>query len=153
MDSGDTYFNVVLQWIDQTLDIALYQNYIITISVDPPSTVNSGIMFQTTNTSVQLALLYNQDYNISVLVRNCTGTSAPAIIHIRIIQSDNCTLIVKDGIIIMDYCLSSATTTTMDEVTVSNFTTDSALDLATQQHGSSMHIIINSYKCDPFIIH
>lgn len=77
MDPGDLYLNVVLKWMNQNLDAALNQNYIIAISQDPPPIADSGNIFNTTNTSVQLALLYNQDYNISVVARNCIGSSAP----------------------------------------------------------------------------
>ena len=138
-DPGDPYLNVVLKWMNQNLDAALNQN---TISLDPPSTADSGDIFHTTNTSVQLALLYDQDYNISVVARNCIGNSAPAKIHIRITIIDDCTLILKGEIIIMNSCLSSVTTITMDEAMMSNFTTDFILDLASQQYGSSIHVII-----------
>ena len=141
MDPEDSYLNVVLQWIDQTLDAILNQSYIITL--DPgPSTADFGDIFHTTNTSIRLDLFYDQDYNISVVARNCIGSSASAKIHIRITQFDNCTLILKDyHDVLVNSCLLSATTTTMDEVIVSNFTTDSTLVLATQKHGLSMHII------------
>jgi hypothetical protein len=142
MDLNDLYLNFVLQWIDQAFDAILNQNYMIIISRDPSSAADSVTIFHTTNMSIQLALLYDQDYlNISVVARSCIGTSEPAEIHIRLI--DNCTLILKDDVIIMNYnCLSSVTTTTTDEVMVTSgrFTTDSTLDMATQQHGSSMAI-------------
>ena len=145
-DPGDPYLNIILQWIDQKLDAALNQTYqaeyIITISWDPPLVADSGNIFHTTNTSIQLALLYDQDYNISVVARSCIGTSAPATIHIRIIQFDNCTLILKDGVIEMNYNCLFSTKTTIDEVMMSNFTTDSTLDLASQ-HGLSMHVIMH----------
>jgi hypothetical protein len=82
VDPGDPYLNVVLQWIDQTLDAGLTQNYTITISLDPPSTVDSVTIFNTTNMSIQHALLYGQDYNISVVARSCIGSSEPAKIHV-----------------------------------------------------------------------
>ena len=152
-DPGDPYVNVVLQWFDQNLDAALNQTYTITITRYPPSIADSGATFQTTNTSIQLALLYDQDYNISVVARNCIGSSIPAII--RMIHFNNCTLIVKDGVIAMNYnCLLSATTTT-DEAMVSNCITDSTLDMhmATQKHGSSVRVIIMYNKSDPFLSH
>ena len=65
MDPGDPYVNVVLKWMNQNLDAALRQTYIITISPDPPSTVDSGTIFYTTTTSTQLTLLYDQDYTTS----------------------------------------------------------------------------------------
>jgi hypothetical protein len=144
---GNPHLNVVLQWsrIDQTFSATLNLNYTITISPDPPS-ADSMTIFHTTNVSIQLNLLYDQDYNISVVARSCIGTSAPAEIHIRIIQCDNFTLILrKDDVLraTMIYCPSSVTTTTTvtDEVMVSRFSNESILlDLATQQHGSSMNI-------------
>ena len=139
MDPEDPYLNVVLQWIDQTFDAILNQSYIITLD-----TADSGDIFHTTNTSIQLNLFYDQDYNISVVARNCIGSSSPATIHIRITQFDNCALIFKDDHdIVVNSCLLNATTTTMDElqVTVSNFTIDSTLVLATQKHGLNIHII------------
>ena len=142
MDPGDPYLSVVLKWMNQNLDAALRQTYIITISPDPPSTADSGDIFHTTTTSTQLTLLYDQDYNISMVARSCIGSSAPAKIHIRITIIDNCTLILQGEMTIMNSCLSSVTATTMDEAMMSNFTTDFTLDLASQQHGSSMHIII-----------
>jgi hypothetical protein len=87
MDPGDLYLNVVLEWIDQVLDAGLNQNYTITVSPDPPSAADSVTIFHTTNTSIQLALLYDQDYNISVVARSCIGTSEPAEIHIRLIDN------------------------------------------------------------------
>jgi hypothetical protein len=87
MDPGDPYLNVALQWIDQKLDEALNQHYTITISPDPLLTADSVTIFHTTNMSIQLALLYDQDYNISVVARSCIGTSAPAEIHIHIITT------------------------------------------------------------------
>jgi hypothetical protein len=143
VDPGDPYLNVVLQWIDQTLDAGLNQNYTITISPDPLSTADSVTILNTTNTSMELTLFNDQDYNISMVARSCIGTSAPAEIYIRIIQFVNnyCTLILKDDVITMNYCPSSVTTTTTvtvtDEVMVSKFSNDSTLDVVTQEHGSS----------------
>ena len=151
----------LLHWVIQedsdTTDI-LNTSYIITVT--PESEELNQSIFETSNTFTQLTLFFNQEYNISVVARSCIGSSAPAIIHIRIIQFDNnCILIVKDGVMVLAMnsvcCLSSATTTTTDEVMVNNFTTDSTLDLTTQQHGmvrACMYIIIKSYKCDPFIM-
>ena len=53
-------------------------NYIISIS---PS-VESGSTFTTSNTSIQLPLIYNTVYNISVVASNCAGNSTPTYITI-----------------------------------------------------------------------
>ena len=43
----------------------------------------SILMFETSNTSTQLTLFFDQDYNISVVARNCIGTtSEPAELYI-----------------------------------------------------------------------
>lgn len=132
-DPSDPYLNITIQWVYQQLD---NQNYTITIS---PPAANSGAVFHTFDTFIQLALLYDQDYNISMIAQSCIRSSTPAEINIRII--DNCSLI-KDDVLI-NYCLSSkiTTVTTTDEVMVSKFTNDSTSDLDPQQHGLSMHII------------
>ena len=119
-------------------------------TVDPPSTADSGDIFHTTNTSVQLALLYDQDYNISVVARNCIGSSAPAEIHIRItIIDNNCTLVLQGEMTIINSCLSSVTATTMDEAMMRNFTTDFTLDLSTTWFEHTCHnysrIAMSSY--------
>ena len=129
-----------IQRDSDTMDV-LNTLYIITVT--PESEKLNQSIFETSNISIPLTLFLNQGYNISVVARSCIGTSASATIHIRITQFDNnCILVVKDGIMViaMNCCLSSATTTTTDEVTVNNFTTDSTLDLITQQHGASMHV-------------
>lgn len=36
----------------------------------------------TSNTSLWLTLFYDQDYNISVVAKNCFGTSEPAELHV-----------------------------------------------------------------------
>jgi hypothetical protein len=78
--------NIILEWddesyptnLDRTDQIATY-----TITVYP-DTANSGSIFHTANTSIPLALNYDQDYNISVVASNCVGNSTPAEIHIRL---------------------------------------------------------------------
>ena len=37
--------------------------------------------FTTSNTSVWLTLFYDQDYNISVIAKNCFGNSEPTELH------------------------------------------------------------------------
>lgn len=53
-----------------------------TISVSPP--LESESVFFTSNTSIQLPFLYNQDYNVSVMANNCAGSSILANVDIRI---------------------------------------------------------------------
>ena len=50
------------------------------IFVAPP--VESGSIFKTPNTTIQLTMLYIQEYNISVVANNCAGNSTPAEIKI-----------------------------------------------------------------------
>ena len=130
--------NVVLQWVDQQPDthLNLDQNYTITIS---PTAANSVAIFHTCDTFIQLSLLYDQEYNISIIARSCIGSSTPAEINFRII--DNCSLIRDD--VLINYCLFSeiTTVTTTDKVMANKFTNDSTSDLDPQQHGSSMHVI------------
>lgn len=38
--------------------------------------------FTTSNTSIQLTLFYDEDYNISVVARNCIGMSEPADLYV-----------------------------------------------------------------------
>lgn len=52
-----------------------------TVTVIPESLDQESISI-TTNTSRQLTLLTDQDYNISVAARNCVGTSKQAEIYI-----------------------------------------------------------------------
>ena len=127
-DPSDPYLNVVLQWDHQQL---LNQNYTITIS---PSTADSVAIYNTFNTFIQLALLYDQDYNISVVAKSCIGNSMPEKIRIRIV--DNCRLI-RNGIL-TDNCLPEITITTLimtDEMMANISINDSTSDLGSQQHG------------------
>ena len=50
------------------------------VAVTPP--VESGSNFITSNTTIQLPVLYNQEYNISVVASNCAGNSTPASITV-----------------------------------------------------------------------
>ena len=52
--------------------------YIVNIS--PPVQSKSTII--TTNTSIILPLLYNEEYNISVVASNCAGNSTSEVIHV-----------------------------------------------------------------------
>ena len=44
-----------------------------------PPLANSESTFTTTNTTFQLSMSYNEDYNISVFTSNCAGNSIPVI--------------------------------------------------------------------------
>ena len=46
------------------------------ISITPPT--EFGSVFTTSNTTIQLPVFYNQEYNISVMANNCAGNSTPA---------------------------------------------------------------------------
>ena len=62
---------------------ALADHYIVSLS--PLINNNeSKSTFITSNTTVNLPLQYNQDYNISVMARNCAGNSIPVKISMRI---------------------------------------------------------------------
>ena len=53
-------------------------SYLISLSFNESNLSNST----TSNTSVRLTLFYDQDYNISVVAKNCFGTSEPAELHV-----------------------------------------------------------------------
>ena len=53
-----------------------------TVNVSPP--VESGSVFTTSNTTIELLILYNQVYNISIVANNCARNSTPASISIFI---------------------------------------------------------------------
>ena len=61
--------------VDFQWEVSLHaEQYFITIS--PP--VDSGSTFTTTNTTIQVPVLHNQEYNISVVANNCAGNSTPS---------------------------------------------------------------------------
>ena len=81
--------NVTLKWDDELDSMHLgrsnqISNYTITVF---SQATNSGSIVYTANTSIPLALHYDQDYNISVVASNCVGNSTPAEIHIRLGKS------------------------------------------------------------------
>ena len=51
------------------------------VSVTPP--VTAGSIFNTTNTTLQVPILYNQEYNISVMAHNCAGNSTIVTISVN----------------------------------------------------------------------
>ena len=78
--------NITLEWDVESDPIHLGRNNQIsnyTVAVYPDTTDSESI-FYTANTSIPLALNYDQDYNISVVASNCVGNSTPAEIHIRL---------------------------------------------------------------------
>ena len=82
----DVSIDGVLHWDIQedsdTMDM-LNTSYIITVT--PESEKLNLLMFETSNTSTPLTLLFDEDYNISVVTRNCVGTtSEPAELSVYI---------------------------------------------------------------------
>ena len=57
------------------VDVAM--SYLISLSSE-----SNQSTFTTLNTSIWLALFYDQDYNITVVAKNCFGTSEPAELHV-----------------------------------------------------------------------
>ena len=69
-----------VQW--NPVDMA--DKYIISVSPLVADNAEFGSIFITPNTTIQLPLQYNQDYNISVMASNCAGNSTPVEISIRV---------------------------------------------------------------------
>ena len=69
---------VEIQW--NSADVVDY--YIITISPWPLHELQST--FTTLTATIQLSMLYNQEYNVTVVASNCAGNSTPADINIKI---------------------------------------------------------------------
>ena len=69
---------IMLEWTSS--DASVVDNYFINIS--PP--IESVSSFTTTNTSIQLFIQYNQDYDISVVATNCAGNSTPTLTDVKI---------------------------------------------------------------------
>ena len=78
---NNTFMDAYLHWniADDYEDISC--NY--TVKVIPELMTPNVTLFVTSNTSTQLILLYDQEYNISVAASNCAGNSAPAEIFIE----------------------------------------------------------------------
>ena len=77
--SGDNHgIAISLEWIPT--DDTMVESYVINVS---PS-IASMSTFTTSNTSIQLFILYNQEYNISVVATNCAGNSTPTGTDIKI---------------------------------------------------------------------
>ena len=77
--TGDSHgVAIMLEWTSS--DASVVDRYIINIS--PP--IESVSSFTTANTSIQLFIQYNQDYNISVVATNCAGNSATTLTDVKI---------------------------------------------------------------------
>ena len=63
--------------------VSVADHYIISIFPLTNSNV-SEFTFITSNTTIQLPLQYNQDYNVSVMASNCAGNSTSAEISVRV---------------------------------------------------------------------
>jgi hypothetical protein len=74
---------VVLEWLPTASDTSLVSEltYIIVVFL---SVVSPTSVFTTFNTSIQLFILYDQEYNITIVARNCAGNSTPAKTTLRI---------------------------------------------------------------------
>ena len=68
---------VTLEWLPAASDATLVSDLTYTV-VAFPSVVSLTSMLTTSNTSIQLFILYNQEYNITVVASNCVGNSTPA---------------------------------------------------------------------------
>ena len=73
--------NVTILWSPNDNDSVDY--YIVSVTANTTET-----SFTTSNTSVQLPLQYNQEYNITVIANNCAGNSTPTEMSMRIGKHD-----------------------------------------------------------------
>ena len=65
------------------MDANIFYAYVIMVISESEKSNQSIIMIETSNTSTQLTLFFDQDYNISVVARNCIGTTGePAELYI-----------------------------------------------------------------------
>lgn len=72
---------VTLEWISN--DAALVHDVAYTVTVFY-SAASPMSVFTDSNTSIQLFIRYNKEYNISVVASNCAGNSTPAKATLRI---------------------------------------------------------------------
>ena len=63
------------QAVSSGVDVAT--SYLVSLSSE-----SNQSNFTTSNTSIWLTLFYDQDYNVSVVAKNCFGTSEPAELHV-----------------------------------------------------------------------
>ena len=69
-------FMLILGWTSS--NATMVDNYIITLS----SPTKEKSILITSNTSIEVPLHYNQEYNVSVIAMNCAGNSTPIKINI-----------------------------------------------------------------------
>ena len=62
---------------EASLEGDLGTSYLISLSSE-----SNQSNIATSNTSLWLTLFYDQDYNISMVAKNCFGTSEPAELHV-----------------------------------------------------------------------
>ena len=65
---------------DTVVTVELNTSY--SISIFPELVGSNQSNFTISNTSILLTLFYDQDYNISVVARNCVGASEPAELYV-----------------------------------------------------------------------
>ena len=65
------------QQLQASLGVDIATSYLISLSFESNQSNST-----TLNTSIWLILFYDQDYNISVVAKNCFGTSKPAELHV-----------------------------------------------------------------------
>ena len=71
----------MLEWISSDATSVNELTYTVVVF---PSVVSPTSVFVASNTSIQLFILHNQEYNISVVASNCAGNSTPAETTLRI---------------------------------------------------------------------
>lgn len=71
----DMQIELFLSWQSDAINVIQSYN----ISISPPYSI-----FLTRNKTFQLYVLYNQEYNISIVTQNCLGISAPVVLLINI---------------------------------------------------------------------
>ena len=77
--SLEGYFHWSIESDDREDTAYLNTSYMVTVI---PESVESNLsVFTTSNTSIQLTLSNDREYNISVVAKNCVGTSEPAEIY------------------------------------------------------------------------
>jgi hypothetical protein len=76
---------VMLEWLSAASDatVTMVSDLTYTVLIYPPM-ISPKSLFTTSNTSIQLFILYNQEYNITVVASNCAGNSTSAITTLRI---------------------------------------------------------------------
>ena len=78
---SDVSIDGLLHWNireDNNVDTMNVQNTSYIITVTPESENLNQSIIETSNTFTQLNLFFDEDYTISVVARNCVGTSEPA---------------------------------------------------------------------------